>query len=107
MFTKKERLTSKDFSRFFSSGKRFHSTFFTVVYTPYPTTHVSVVVPKKVARRAVQRNSLRRQVYDILRRYLKSDNKTGIFIVLMKKPSIEVEYAILKNNMYKRLKSIL
>lgn len=84
MLPKKERLSRKEFSRFFSMGARIHSPVFQVVYTPYPTFHASVVVPKKVARLAVTRNRIRRRVYDILRTYKKTYGITGVYIYLCK-----------------------
>ncbi|MEK7639169.1 MAG: ribonuclease P protein component [Patescibacteria group bacterium] len=87
MLKKSERVGRKDFSVFFKSGRRFQSPHTTIIYTPHPTLAGSVVVSKKVSNKAVERNKLRRRVYDALRQTLKTQKKTGVFIVVVK-PSI-------------------
>jgi len=93
MLTKKQRLTTKEFKTLFEAGKKVHTPLYSVVYVPSSTFHASVVVSKKVARRAVDRNAMRRRVYSIVQNY--TQNK-GTFIFLMKKKAFEVEYAVLK-----------
>lgn len=66
MLKKNERLTRKDFDRFFSVGKRLHSPLAQLIYTESDTFHASAVVGKKVAKKAVDRNSLRRRLYAVL-----------------------------------------
>ncbi|HEU4677392.1 MAG TPA: ribonuclease P protein component [Candidatus Paceibacterota bacterium] len=97
MLPKKERLSREDFSRFFSSGKRRNSPALGLVYTPYPSLHVSVVVPKKVARRAVDRNVMRRRIYDIVRRHRDEVGATGVFIFLAKAPALRMPFGALRD----------
>ena len=82
MLPKKERLTKKEFNRFFSMGRRLRTPLFQVVYAPYPTLHVSVGIPKKIARHAVTRNKIRRRVYEIVRVYHKEHRLAGVYIYL-------------------------
>jgi ribonuclease P protein component len=96
MLRKKERLTKASFGLFFKSGKRVHSPFLTLVYTPHHTFHASIVVPKKVAHGAVKRNKIRRQLYDIVRKQRDVTSQQGIFIFLVKNPSINANFQILK-----------
>jgi ribonuclease P protein component len=83
MLAKRERLSREQFQSFFKSGRRRHCDMATVVYTPYPTFHGSVVVSKKVAKKAVDRNRIRRQVYAQLY-LLKKQEHPGVFVVLVK-----------------------
>ena len=83
MLARAQRLTRVQFSSFFKSGKRRHCDVVTVACTPYPTFHASVVVSKKVAKKAVDRNKIRRQIYSQLY-LLKKQAHTGVFIVLVK-----------------------
>ena len=106
MLSKKNRLTSREFKTFFSEGKKHHTPLFTVVYVPYDTFHTSVVVPKKVAKRAVDRNKMRRRVYGAVQQSTTQKNTTGVFIFLMKKEAFEVEYAVLKEAVSKLLNNI-
>lgn len=68
MLSKKERLTKAAFDRSFAMGKRFHTPHFQIIYTKAATFHGAVVVGKKVYKKAVDRNRLRRQLYGALYR---------------------------------------
>ena len=93
MLKKKERLTREAFNRFFSIGRRVHSPALQVIFSSHSTLHVSVVVSKKVAKQAVKRNKIRRQIYDIVRNYSKEAKIKGVFIFLVKQPILGMEYA--------------
>ncbi len=86
MLAKKERLNRTAFDRFFVSGKRYNSPYFQLIYTPYKNFHGSVVVGKKVYKKAVLRNRLRRQVYGVLYRN-KTTLKIGVYICIAKPAS--------------------
>ncbi len=86
MLAKKERLSRGEFSSFFKTGKRFHSDVATIVFSPTPTLHGSVVISKKVFKRAVDRNLARRRVYAQLKAIMKHNNQTGVYIVILKPP---------------------
>lgn len=96
MLKKKERLRKSEFDRFFSTGTRYHSSSLQAIYTPYTTFHASVVVPKKVARRATERNTLRRRVYDIVRCFKDEAGGQGVFIIIAKPHAAGLSYAELK-----------
>ncbi len=96
MLKKKERLNREAFNRFFSIGKRVHSPTLTLIYTPHTQLHASVVVSKKVSTRAVRRNKLRRQIYDIVRLSVKAERKTGIFILILKPTGAHADFQGLK-----------
>jgi ribonuclease P protein component len=85
MLQKKERLSREAFSRFFSSGKRIRSGSFDLVYTPHHTFHGAVVVSKKVAVRATERNKLRRTAYSLLWELKTKHTVTGVFILIIRK----------------------
>ena len=87
MLKKKERLNREQFSRSFSLGRRIHSPLFTLVYEPTKKLGVAVVVSKKVARKAVLRNKIKRRVYNSIRVQLQHASRTGTFIFLVK-PSV-------------------
>jgi ribonuclease P protein component len=82
MFKKTNRLTQSEFAHYFACGKRLHTKYFTVITSPSPSQKVAVVVGKKVAKSAVQRNLLRRRVYALLR--IHCIQHSGILIVLVK-----------------------
>jgi ribonuclease P protein component len=107
MLPKKERLSRKEFNRFFSIGKRFHFPTFQVVYAPYTTLHVSVVVSKKIAKTAVHRNKVRRRIYDIVRNYRTENSLTGVFIFFTKQPVTLLTYAKLQEEVRMSVQNIL
>ena len=82
MLKKTDRLARVDFLPFFKSGKRVHSEHLSLVYGKHPTFHASVVVSKKVSKRAVGRNTIRRRLYAHLRT-LKGPTG-GVYIVNVK-----------------------
>ncbi len=61
-----------------------HTPLFQLIYAPYPTLHASVVVSKKISKHAVDRNKIRRRVYDVARRYRSESGLTGVYIFIMK-----------------------
>jgi ribonuclease P protein component len=67
MLKKSERVSRKEFMAHYHQGKKLHSTNLSVAISPTPTFHGSVVVSKKVAKLAVERNSMRRRIYGELR----------------------------------------
>lgn len=96
MLPKKERLSRDAFNRFFSLGRRYHSPYWTLVHAPSPTFHASIVVPKKIARLAVDRNRMRRRIYDIVRLFHKEQKLEGVFIFLVKAPALPLSHEVLK-----------
>jgi ribonuclease P protein component len=84
MLKKKERLTKKKFDRSFSVGTRFHSPTIQLIYEDTPDFHGAAVVGKKVHKKAVDRNRLRRRLYGALYRYQKSNPLTGTYILIAK-----------------------
>jgi ribonuclease P protein component len=83
MLTKKERLTRAQFDRSFSIGKRIHTPHMQIIIAESDSFHGAVVVPKKVYKKAVDRNSVRRKLYAVLYETNKKRNlhKTIILIV--------------------------
>ena len=84
MLGKSERVSRTTFSTYFRSGRRFQSPHVTLIYTPAPTSKGAVVVPKKVARRAVVRNRLRRRLAHTLTESAVFTTHPGVYIIIAK-----------------------
>jgi len=84
MLKKKERLTRTLFDRSFSVGKRIHSSSFQLIVAQSEAFHGSVVIGKKVYKKAVDRNKLRRQMYALLRQFHSHTPLTRTYIVIAK-----------------------
>ncbi|MEZ4194902.1 MAG: ribonuclease P protein component [Candidatus Paceibacterota bacterium] len=87
MLPKKERLDRAQFSRVFASGRRIHGVYTTVILSPAPTFTSSVVVPKKVAKLAHERNRIRRRIYALLRK-MRLDLDPKVALIVVTKPAI-------------------
>ncbi len=84
MLKKKNRLSAAEFEMVFSIGRRIHTENVQLLYTPSSVYKAAVVVPKKICKKAVDRNLVRRKTYHLLRE--QSDNSTGNYIYIIKKP---------------------
>jgi len=78
MLPKKKRVTKNVFQTIMEKGNVVSGSFFVLRYLKQETPQYAFVAPKKIAKTATKRNSLRRKGYNILRQYnLKSHS--GIF----------------------------
>jgi ribonuclease P protein component len=99
MLAKKERLTRKAFDAFFRSGKRLNTPLLQLVYTQAVPFHGSVVVGKKVHKKAVDRNKTRRRLYAVLYNYKKQHDLTGVYIVIAKPTASNASFAQLREGL--------
>lgn len=95
MLSKKNRLTRSQFDEYFKRGKRFHSPHLQLIYTPAEQFSGAAVVGKKVFKKAVDRNTMRRRLYGVLYREGHQRGRTGIFILIAKPPAKQLARAAL------------
>lgn len=105
MLKKKERLTRVAFNHAFSTGSRTHTPYFQLVVANSTTFHGSVVVSKKVYKKAVDRNTQRRRLYAQLYLFHKAHASTKTFIVITKPAITGVSPVIVSEILSKALKS--
>jgi len=84
MLKKSQRLTRVAFMDCFSKGKRIHATYSTSIISPATILQCAVVVGKKVSKKAVTRNTLRRSAYGVIERLVKERPVQGMFIFVLK-----------------------
>ena len=87
MLPKKNRVTTKDFRGVLKAGRVYHSPHFYLRSIPSGTDtqgQFSVVVSKKVAPGAVERNVLRRKLYGMLELHLKNFKKSEKTLIYLK-----------------------
>lgn len=93
MLPKKYRLTDRQmFRKTLSKGNRINGNFFLLtslynVGTEEP--RVGVVISKKISKKAVVRNRIKRVVYDSVRKFLEEVSKENTLVFLAKKPVAE------------------
>lgn len=100
MLKKHERLTKSTFDTHFQNGKRLHSGLFTLIHDKTPQFHGAVVVPKKILKSAVERNKLRRRIYDVLQRTV-AGAQGGVYIIIAKQQAVNASYQTLKEELTK------
>ncbi len=84
MLKKTERLDRPTFSKVFSKGKRTHSPYITAVYHLSDVFLCSVVVSKKVSKKAPVRNTIRRRMYSIIENQKIAIKSVGSYIFIVK-----------------------
>lgn len=91
MLKKQQRLTKKAFGVSFKRGRRVHTPTLQLIYdATSPEFHGAAVVGKKVYKKAVARNRLRRQLYGALYRNHRATPLLGTFIIVAKPPAREL-----------------
>lgn len=103
MLKKQQRLTTEAFDRYFATGRRYHGQSVQLIFTPASSFHGAVVVGKKVYKRAVDRNQLRRRLYGLLYRYKQDSFTTGIFIVLVKPGAQQLPFTAVRDDVLETL----
>jgi len=84
MLPKTERLTTKELDTLFKEGKQRNFPLFLVTYAPSSRFSLSTLTSKKVFPTAVERNTVRRKVYNNLK-YVEIRPKASIALVCTKK----------------------
>lgn len=107
MLSKKERLSRAEFDTVFARGKRIHSPSIQLICSPSATFHGSVVVGKKVYKKAVDRNKLRRRLYAVLYQFSKTTLEPMTYIVVTKPASSGASRTVLAQELHASLKMSL
>lgn len=88
MLSKKNRISKKEIDFLFKKGKQVNSSVFGFrfyIINGSPGPRISFIVPKSLARLAVERNLLRRKGYFVLKKYINRFPVGIIGIFLFKK----------------------
>lgn len=90
MLSKSNRLQRSDYDLIFKKGRRLRGQSFSLVIlfaeNKTEPTKIGVVVTKKVCKKAVDRNKLKRQIKNTIGRYILDSLPTGRKIVVMAYP---------------------
>jgi len=84
MLKKTKRLTTNEFQKVFQEGKRVSSPLFLVSYLETKKEGVGISIPKKIYKKAVDRNMIKRLIFNFLKN-TKYQPSLGIVIVVRKK----------------------
>ena len=108
MLPQKNRIPRKDFPGHKVQGFRVYFPFFTAVfYKPgkeVSMSRASVVVSKKTAKSAVERNTLRRRFYDLLAPFFREAVEVTTVVIYPKADAQKAEFSLLKREIEKSFK---
>ncbi len=93
MLPKNTRFDRTSFARTLRAGRRIHTPLLSLVHVTTPDFRVAAVVSKKVAKRAVVRNQLRRRLYVAITRLAPPH---GHYILIAKPGATELSYTELE-----------
>ena len=105
MLKKQQRLTKKEFDTYFKSGKRSHSPLMQLIYAPDSSFHGAAVAGKKVSKKAVERNTIRRRMYAALYALSKEEQLAGVYIMIAKPEARSASYSDIKATLSKMIKT--
>ncbi|MBU4479844.1 ribonuclease P protein component [Patescibacteria group bacterium] len=92
MLPKKQKVNKKLFDEVFKTGKSYHSDFLFLkllkLEDPKEKSHFAVVVSKKISKKAVERNLIKRRIFAVLKEN-KDQIKTGFAVVFFVKKGTE------------------
>jgi ribonuclease P protein component len=84
MLPKKNRLNRVDFTDYYKKGRKLNGSVSTLVFTPAEKFIASVVVGKKVSKKAISRNRIRRLGYRQIELWQKQNLTNGVLILIIK-----------------------
>ena len=106
MLSRKNRISKKEFPSPKAKGARFFSTSFsTTIYTGKDQTLFSIVVSKKISKKALDRNHLKRQFYSLAEKHLKTIIKGVKIVIYPKKEALKTPFLLLQKELSTVLKT--
>jgi ribonuclease P protein component len=102
MLEKKYRITKNtDFKRIYQKGKFFSNDYFLIKYHPnrFSETRFAFVINKKISKKAVVRNKIKRQIREIVRNNLKQFKSGLDIIIVIKKDLSQVPFSQIEKNL--------
>lgn len=99
MLPKKQRVPKDLFPSHKTLKQSVSGPFFSISYTKTESpARISCVVSKKVSNSAVERNSVRRRVYEVVQPLI-SAKSVGIVIVYAKKPVVTAKFTVIADEL--------
>lgn len=107
MLNKSQRISKNQISWIHKKGKRFANEYFNVKFLLNKLEHsrYSIVVSKKNVNKAVDRNFLRRQLYEVIRQMPQNDNCLD-YIIMIKPAVLELDFTQKKSAIEQTIKQI-
>ncbi len=107
MIARHARIPRQDFLLYSQSRLQARGVYYTVVYTPGVENRGAVVVSKKVAKKAVDRNRLRRCAYATLASFWGTEPTLGAYVIYYKPGALKASRFVLKSELSELLARII
>jgi len=88
MLKKSEKLKTKDFSVVMQGKKIERGQYLDIGYLLSPKTKIAVIISKKTIKKAVDRNKIKRQIFNIYKEIRKDKKINNMFILFYPKKEI-------------------
>lgn len=102
MLKKIYRVTKdKEFQTIFRRGRYQSTAFFSINYLPnrQNLTRIGIVITKKITKKAVERNLIKRRVREIAREFHPRIKPGFDLVIVTKKPLLDADYTKLKKDL--------
>ncbi len=100
MLGKKFKLKKINFEEIFKIGEKYKSDFFTIIKIKNKERKFAVLPNKKEFKKAVERNKIKRRIYEIIRLNFEKIPK-GSFIIFPKKNCLKLKFKELEEELAK------
>jgi ribonuclease P protein component len=104
-FSKSNLRKKKEFEELLKSGKRVAGRFFATFFLENKEKRIGIIVSKKVAKKAVIRNKVRRRIREIYR-LNREDMPQGEMVVIARRPTAEANFPSTKKAFLSLIKRI-
>lgn len=98
MLPKSRRIPRKRFKPLLGSKKYFHTKHFLLRVAPAEETHLAVSVSKKISKKALIRNKVKRRVYSTMRNFMPT-LKPCLYLIIAKPNAEKVKGEELENEL--------
>ena len=103
MFSRSQRINSREFTLIYNSGKKYFSPFFRFIVNT-GSFKVAVVVPKKKIKKRVNRNKEKRRIMNAIREIFKNNYPQLNIIIFLQKDTQNLSFNELVDELYKCIK---
>jgi ribonuclease P protein component len=100
---------NKDFDQVFKTGRSFYCQFFLIKFLEnnLPKSRVGIIIGKKVSKKAVVRNKIKRQLREIFRnKFEKNIQKNYDVVIIVSKNIVDKDFKTIENNFEKLLSKL-
>jgi len=109
MLSHSKKIGTQLFKDVLDKGKTYHFTFFSIKVLKLSTNNKSrftIIVPKKVVKKAISRNLIRRRFFNIIKEVYKDFPTSLAIIFFFKKGSEELKFEEIKKEIIKVLNKV-